>query len=458
VSGDIDFAKIQENVSEVVVFLSTNDPFIPLEASEKYFAKNLPFARIVRTRDAGHFGSQDGYAEFTKLLEEIVAEVRSDLRPLNMTDLPVLLPDDVDFKPTGESPLNYSESFNNGVEKKYGEGWKREPDTLDTFMCSSWYYYRYLDPKNDSAFASPDVLKKWMPVDFYLGGEEHVNGHLLYSRFFTKVLYDAGYIDFDEPFTKHRHQGLILGEDNRKMSKRWGNVINPTDVVNEFGADTVRTYQMFMGPLEDAKPWSTDGVKGVRKFLDRVWRLQEKVVENAGTVGTVGTGRDLSVPDLSVPDPSVHEVDKFLHKTIKKVTADMEVMKFNTAIAKMMELTNTVTKAGAITKDSFEVFIKILSPFAPHMCEELWEALGNRPSVTTQPWPAYDESLVVDDTITIAVQVNGKLRATIELSANASEDEVKKLALEHENVIKWLEGKEPKKVIYVAGKLVSVVV
>lgn len=360
---------------------------------------------------------------------------KGEIQPVPEQDLPVVLPDDVDFKPTGESPLNYSPSFNDGVEEKYGKGWRRETDTLDTFMCSSWYYYRYLDPKNDGAFASPEALKAWMPVDFYLGGEEHVNGHLLYARFFTKVLYDAGYIDFDEPFTKHRHQGLILGEDNRKMSKRWGNVINPTDVVNEYGADTIRTYQMFMGPLEDTKPWSTNGVRGVRKFLDRVWRLQEMV-----------------------GDTEPEEVTRELHKTIKKVGDDMEVMKFNTAIAKMMELTNVITKAGAATGASLGEFMKILCPFAPHIAEEIWEALGNKPSVTTQDWPSYDESLLVQDEVEIVVQINGKVRDKLMVAADASEDDVRAQALSTEKVQKWLDGKDPKKVVYVAGKLVSIVV
>lgn len=361
---------------------------------------------------------------------------KGELHLVPEEDLPVILPDDVDFKPTGESPLNYSPSFQEGVEEKYGKGWKREVDTLDTFMCSSWYYFRYLDPKNDQAFASPEALKKWMPVDFYLGGEEHVNGHLLYSRFFTKVLFDAGYIDFDEPFTKHRHQGLILGEDSRKMSKRWGNVINPTDVVNDYGADTIRTYQMFMGPLEDTKPWSTDGVRGVRKFLDRVWRLQEKV-------GNAAEDASLTVE---------------LHKTVKKVSEDMEQMKYNTAIAKMMELTNVMTKAEAVAKTSLETFMKILAPFAPHMAEEIWEALGNEPSVTEQEWPSYDESLLVEDEIELVVQINGKVRDKITVSADISEDDAKAQALASEKVQKWLDGAEPKKVIYVKGKLVSIVV
>ncbi|MBP9760960.1 MAG: class I tRNA ligase family protein [Candidatus Magasanikbacteria bacterium] len=362
---------------------------------------------------------------------------KGELHPVPESDLPVILPDDVDFKPTGESPLRYSESFNAGVEEKYGTGWKREPDTLDTFMCSSWYYYRYLDPKNDTAFVSPEALKAWMPVDFYLGGEEHVNGHLLYSRFFTKVLYDAGYIDFDEPFTVHRHQGLILGEDSRKMSKRWGNVINPTDIVNEYGADTCRMYEMFMGPLEEAKPWSTGGVKGVRRFLDKVWALQEKVSSEA---------------------PSSKEFTALLHKTIKKVTDDTTTLQYNTAIAKMMECVNAAVKESTIGKKEFELLLLLLAPYAPHVTEELWNAMGNTGFIAQAKWPSYEESLLVEETATLAVQVNGKLRGTIVVDAGIDEEEAKRLAFVEPNVVKWMEGKEPKKVIYIKGKLVSIVV
>jgi leucyl-tRNA synthetase len=358
---------------------------------------------------------------------------KGELQPVPEKDLPVILPDDVDFKPTGQSPLTYSESFNAGVEEKYGKGWKREADTLDTFMCSSWYFFRYLDPKNDEAFASPEQLKKWMPIDFYLGGEEHVNGHLLYARFFTKVLFDEGLIDFNEPFTVNRHQGLILGPDQRKMSKRWGNVVNPTDVVNEFGADTCRMYEMFMGPLEETKPWDTNGVKGVRRFLDRVWRLQEKMGDTAST-------------------------EKLMHQTIKKVTYDLDNMQYNTAIAKMMELSNALQKQETVAKEDLQTFALLLSPFAPHMAEELWEALGNKETIVFAEWPNYDEAKIVEDEMDLVVQVNGKVRAKITVASDISEDDAKEVALADENVQKWLDGNEPKKVIYVKGKLISVVV
>jgi len=421
---------IKNLADEFVCVIDNQFPIIPQEHSEQ-FAKKLD-ARIVYAKSNGeHFDD----AHQPVFEEEVPV---SGLLPLHVEDLPVLLPDDVDFKPTGQSPLTYSEDFSKGVEEKYGKGWKREVDTLDTFMCSSWYYYRYLDPHNDKEFASPNMLKQWMPVDFYLGGAEHVNGHLLYSRFFTKVLHDAGYIDFDEPFLTHRHQGIILGEDNRKMSKRWGNVINPTDVVNEYGADTCRMYEMFMGPLEETKPWNTGGVKGIRRFLDKVWKLQDKT-HNADTI-TQGA-----------------DAEALLHKTIKKVTDDTATLQFNTAIAKMMELVNVWAKEDAISKDHFGVLVTMLAPYAPHMAEELWHGLGHTNSVTTQSWPSYDALLLVEERLTIAVQVNGKLRATIDVPADTTEDEIKQKALAEPNIEKWLEGKEPKKIIYVKGRLVSVV-
>lgn len=419
---------IKDLADEFVVVVDQNYPIIKKEHGEE-LAKVLD-ARLVK--------GNSNLPHFNGVVEEIFNEeiLVSGNMPLSTEDLPVILPNDVDFKPTGQSPLTYSESFQDGVEEKYGAGWKREVDTLDTFMCSSWYFFRYLDPKNDNAFASPEALKNWMPVDFYLGGPEHVNGHLLYARFFTKVLHDAGYIDFDEPFKVHRHQGLILAEDGRKMSKRWGNVINPTDAINEYGADTVRMYEMFMGPLEDAKKWSVNGIKGVRRFLDRVWNLQERIED-------------------AVEDSAM---DALVHKTIKKVGDDIPKLGFNTSIAKLMELSNAMYKVDAVSKQNFETFLKLFSPFAPHMAEELWSALGNTDSVTIQSWPTYDESKLVEDVITLVVQVNGKVRAKLEVASDISEDDAKAAAMEHENVITWLDSKEPKKVIYIKGKLISIVV
>jgi leucyl-tRNA synthetase/predicted alpha/beta hydrolase family esterase len=291
-----DLESIARFVDQTTVIADKDHPTIPkdqIEEQVKAFDARVIFAKANSPHLCGPVEPV--------ILEEVLM---NGVKPVSFNSLPVLLPNDVDFKPTGQSPLTYSPSFQDGVEEKYGKGWKREVNTLDTFMCSSWYFFRYLDPHNEEAFASPEVLKKWMPVDFYLGGAEHVNGHLLYARFFTKVLFDAGYIDFDEPFTVHRHQGLILGPDGRKMSKRWGNVVNPTDVVEQYGADTMRMYEMFMGPLEEDKPWDENGVRGVRRFLDRVWNLQERL-ENGNF-------------ELEI------NLERKLQQTIKKVGDDLE--------------------------------------------------------------------------------------------------------------------------------------
>ena len=443
-----DFENIKTKCDDFVI-IGEKEPTVILRKDLEYL-RNVLDARLVISKPiADHFRGE---------IEQSVLEecLFIGLKPVPEKDLPVILPDDVDFKPTGQSPLNYSKSFNDNVEKKYGQGWKREVDTLDTFMCSSWYYYRYLDPKNENEFASSEVLKKWMPVDFYLGGPEHVNGHLLYSRFFTKVLFDAGYIDFDEPFKITRHQGLILGPNNRKMSKRWGNVVNPTDVVNEYGADTLRTYEMFMGPLESDKPWDTNGVKGVKRFLEKVWNyinniaLEKKFLEKDN-----------------------EKIEVLLNKTIKKVTEDIESRKFNTVVSSLMIFLNEVRKESEekvigdmpknitrtlLSKKQIEKFILMLSPFAPHISEELWQILGNKDSLVFEKWPDYDKSKIIEDTFKIAVQINGKVRANIEINTDDSKEKVSKKALAEENVKKWIEGKEIKKVIYIKNKLISIVI
>ncbi|KKR72647.1 leucine--tRNA ligase [Candidatus Roizmanbacteria bacterium RIFCSPLOWO2_01_FULL_40_14] len=390
----------------------------------------------------------------------MVYDDRGKLHPVKKEDLPVILPEDVDFKPTGQSPLTYSDLFQKGVEEKYGKGWKREVDTLDTFMCSSWYYYRYLDPHNDQAFASEEALKKWMPVDFYLGGVEHVNGHLLYARFFTKVLYDAGYINFDEPFSVHRHQGTILGPDNHRMSKRWGNVINPTDVVEKYGADTARVYEMFMGPLEQDKSWNDNAVQGVRRFLVRIWNLVQDEKK-------------------SLADTSSETLQRLLHKTVQIVSDDTKNLKYNTAIARFMEFTNLWMRQGEqLSKDDTKTFLKLLAPYAPHMTEELYQKIKGslaKPdlaprekdqvikeykSIHLESWPSYDEKLIQEDNVTIVVQVNGKVRQTLDVRHQTAENKVEVIALvqQDEKVKKYLEGKQIKQEIFVPGKLVNFVV
>jgi leucyl-tRNA synthetase len=350
------------------------------------------------------------------------------------SELPVTLPDNVEFVPTGRSPLNDHPEFMN-APAKYGENARREPDTMDTFVDSSWYFFRFADPHNDKEFASKEAMQKWTPVDMYVGGAEHTVLHLMYARFFTKVLFDAGYINFDEPFMKLRHQGIILGEDGRKMSKRWGNVINPLDVIDELGADALRMYEMFMGPIDQMKPWSTQTVQGVRRFLDRVYNLKELV-----------------------KNESNEKIESELNKLIKKVTEDLNDMKFNTAIAKFMEFNNLVEEKGEISKDQWERFLKLLAPFAPFITEELWHELGHKDSIHAETWPKFDESLIQQSGIVIGIQINGKVRADIEVMIDESEESVKEKALAKAEVQKWTEGKEIKKFIYVKGKIVNIVI
>ncbi len=353
--------------------------------------------------------------------------------PVPEKDLPVKLPTDVDFRPTGESPLVRSKSFHKVKCPKCKKPARREVDTMDTFVCSSWYYLRFADPNNKKQFASKKALEKYLPVDFYMGGAEHTVLHLLYARFFTKALMKYGYVAFDEPFQKLRHQGIILGEDGNKMSKSKGNVINPDQIVKEFGADSLRLYEMFMGPLDDMKAWNTASIVGLRRFLEKVWKLQEKV-----------SGKN--------------EMGSTLHKTIKKVTEDLEELKFNTAISSLMILVNEMEKIEKIGVASYQTLLILLSSFAPHVAEELWQKLGNKKSIFLAPWPKYDAKKIVDDTVKIAVQVNGKVRATIELSPTALETEAKEKALLDENVQNFVQGKTVRKFIYVPGRIINFVV
>jgi leucyl-tRNA synthetase len=312
---------------------------------------------------------------------------------------------------------------------------------MDTFVCSSWYYLRYSDPKNEQEFASKENLKKWLPVDLYVGGAEHTVLHLLYSRFFTKVLHKLGLIDFDEPFLKLRHQGIILAEDGTKMSKSKGNVVNPDEVVAEYGADALRMFEMFMGPLEDMKPWQTKGIIGVSRFLERVNRLVDTILN-----------KETDNPKCL----------RNTNKTIKKVSEDIENLKFNTAIAALMEYLNYLEKATAeknsVNKEVVEIFIKLLAPFAPHLVEYLWLKIGHQTSIFQEKWPEYDPELVKDEEIEMVVQINGKVRGRMLVGAEISEDEAKERALGSENLKKHLEGKEIRKVIFVKGKLINLVV
>ena len=357
------------------------------------------------------------------------------------TDLPVLLPQDVDFRPTGESPLKHSQEFNQVACPQCGGSAHRESDTMDTFVCSSWYFLRYTDPQNQEVFAGATPINNWLPVDLYLGGAEHTVLHLLYSRFFTKVLKKYGYVSFDEPFLKLRHQGIILGEDGNKMSKSKGNVVNPDVLVKNSGADSLRMYEMFMGPLEEMKPWNSKGISGVERFLDRMSRLTE-----------------------DAPRANDAKVLSLLHQTIKKVGDDIEGFKFNTAISALMILVNEIyevkNKSGSwpLDENNLGYFLRLLEPFAPHLAEELWESLGRDNFLALVSWPTYNPDLMVSDTFTLAVQVSGKLRASLEVSSSASETDIIALAKSDSSVSKWLEGKEIIRSVYVPGKLLNLVI
>ncbi len=308
---------------------------------------------------------------------------------------------------------------------------------------SSWYYLRYIDPKNKKALADAKKEKYWMPVDLYVGGAEHATRHLLYARFWHKFLYDIGVVSGKEPFKKLVHVGLINGEDGRKMSKRWGNIINPDDVIAEYGADTLRLYEMFMGPFGQNISWSTKSVSGMRRFLERVWQLNAKC----------------QMPNAkSIPNNKNLKLEKLLHQTVKKVTEDIDSFKFNTAISSLMVLSNEFEKLESLAKDYYETFLILLSPFAPHISEELWRNLGNKKSIFLESWPKYDPKLVKEEEIELVVQVNGKLKDRIKVAADISEDEAKKAATQSTKIKKIIDSKPIKKVIFVKGKLINIVV
>ena len=385
--------------------------------------------------------------------------------PLEEKDLPLELPHVESYKPTetGESPLATISDWVSCECPQCGNKAKRETDTMPNWAGSSWYFLRYIDPKNDQVFADQKKLKYWTPVDLYNGGMEHTVLHLLYSRFWHKFLFDEGHVPTAEPYAKRISHGMILGPDGDKMSKSRGNVINPDEIIKKHGADTLRIYEMFIGPFDQAASWSEGGVEGVSRFLDKVWRYCEKWIKDYEHVlkNKLPHGfHEESVDNL---------LNKELHKLINKVSQDLENIKFNTSVAEMMSFMNQVryeTDNGKIetatekmlTKPQLEKFLTILAPFAPHLTEELWEKLGNKKSIHLESWPKYDPKLVVDDTIELVIQVNGKLRDTIEVSADITKDEAIELAKKAENIQKWLEGKEIKKEIFVSGKLVNLVV
>ncbi len=375
--------------------------------------------------------------------------------PLSEKDLPLVLPKVKNYQPTdnGESPLaKVAKWVNTKCPKCKGKA-KRETDTMPNWAGSSWYYLRYADSKNAKAFASEKNLKYWTPVDWYNGGNEHTTLHLLYSRFWHKFLFDLKLVPTKEPYMKRTSHGMILGDGGVKMSKSLGNVINPDDVVNTYGADTLRVYEMFMGPFDQAIAWSEEAIIGPRRFLEKVWKtgIKLQTQQNLNRVGAPGER-------VKRVNFAVSAVTKLLHKTIKKVGEDIEDMRFNTAISSMMILATEMDKAERVSKEDYKNFLQILAPFAPHMADELWHMLGEKSSINASSWPTFDLKMLVDDEIKIVVQINGKMRTEIMIKADEGEEEIKRKVLANEIVGKYTTGTEPKKVIYVKGRLVNIVI
>ena len=427
----VNWKAVDKAVLNKNLILSDDDPYIKKETH-----KNLPPGWFYQLWSGfGHFQQK----QVPKLLQMILESKNTGWIPLPESELPLKLPKVEKYQPTdtGESPLAAITKWVNTKCPNCGKPAKRETDTMPNWAGSSWYFLRYADPENAKQFASMEKLKYWMSVDWYNGGMEHTVLHLLYSRFWNQFLYDIGTVPTSEPYKKRTSHGMILAKGGEKMSKSRGNVVNPDEMVDQFGADALRTYIMFMGPFDQAVEWDTNGLVGVRRFLEKVWGLQDKINKKASVDKKVQT---------------------LLHQTIKKVTEDIEGMRFNTAISKMMELVNEMSRVEQISAADYSLFVKLLSPFAPHICEEIWSMLGHKKSISFEQWPQYDEKLTVESEITLAVQVNGKLRDTLTVAADISEEDAKKVVLASEKIQKWLEGGEPKKIIYVKGKLISIVI
>lgn len=377
--------------------------------------------------------------------------------PVPYENLPVILPEDVAFRPSGESPLNYVEEFINTTCPRCGKPAKRETDTMDTFVCSSWYFTRFCSPNNSDMPFTKEAADYWMPVDQYIGGVEHAILHLMYARFFTKFLHDIGMLSCVEPFTNLLTQGMVL-KDGAKMSKSKGNVVSPEEIINKYGADTARLFILFASPPERDLEWSDQGVEGSYRFLNRVWRLVNDYADSIINVGEVDTSQEF--------DQATKDLHYKTHFTIKKVTDDLEErFNFNTAVSAIMELSNTISSYRdnpkpnlPVVKEAIESLLLLLSPFCPHFCEELWSKIGNKESITLQPWPKYDEKALIKDEVEIVVQVNGKVRDRIKAPVNSNEDELHQIALQNSRIIELTKDKKIVKIIVIPNKLINIVV
>jgi leucyl-tRNA synthetase/predicted alpha/beta hydrolase family esterase len=431
-----DFKKIKKNSENFVVLADSEYHTVPKDQLDE-MAKNLDAKYITSKPVAPHFKGKEE-PEILKVFED------EGVIPLPENSLPVKLPDVEKYQPTddGESPLS---AITKWVEVKCpccGGRARRETDTMPNWAGSSWYYLRYMDPKNSKVFADSKKLAYWNMVDWYNGGMEHTTLHLLYSRFWHKFLFDIGVVPTKEPYNKRTSHGLILAEGGVKMSKSKGNVINPDDLIKNLGADALRVYEMFMGPFDQAIAWNTDGIVGTRRFIEKVWRIGQKVAEFKGVL----------------PKEENKELETLIHKTVKKVGEDIENMRFNTAISALMICANDMDSSGFVSKKNFEMFLMVLSPFAPHVSEELWAMLKNKGLISNADWPNYDDKKTINENVIIVVQVNGKIRAQFLASNEIEEKEALLKAKELPEIQTWISGKVIKKEIYVKGKLVSLVV
>ncbi len=442
-----EYVKLQNMVTHEEVVFEVTDVHTYKRLGE-FLADKAVFAKMAPNKDYKNeteleeeYAFTPGYVEKIRkngLIVWGIKRVQPGLVGVPEDQLPVTLPDVKKYEPTGtgESPLANITDWVNTTCPKCGGPAKRETNTMPQWAGSNWYFLRYCDPHNNSQLADPEKLKAWLPVDVYIGGAEHAVLHLLYARFIYKFLHDIGAVPTelpDEPFTKLINQGLILAEDGQKMSKSRGNVINPDLVVREYGADSLRMFEMFMGPLEDVKPWNTRGIVGVRRFLDKVWDLQEKVDDS-------------------------HDLHREIHTLVKQIGDDIATFSLNTAVSNFMKWTNTAAAWQKVSKKELETFLTLLSPFAPHLAQELWSKLGHEDQVHDQPWPSYDPALTVAESAEVVVQVNGKVRDTFTVPTGTADAALQQQALASEKIQKWLDGKPPKKVIVVKGKLVSIVV
>ncbi len=429
VDWNFDIAGVNNATQELVLLADETESVFPLEQHRKMARAYKAAIQVVKPVEE-HF-----CADIEPAILDLVTITGWNALPDSA--LPLTLPQVEKYEPTdnGESPLASISEFVNTTCPRCGGAATRETDTMPNWAGSSWYFLRYIDAHNDAEFAAAEKLKYWMPVDLYNGGMEHTTLHLLYSRFWNKFMFDCGFVPTSEPYARRVSHGLIMAEDGTKMSKSKGNVVNPDEIVAAQGADTLRMYELFIGPFSEPAPWSENGVSGVRRFLDRVMRLPEMIVE-----------------------ADSEEVLRTLHKTLKKVSEDIDRMSFNTAVAQHMTFVNSVYAAGGISRESLKTYVRLLSVFAPHVCEELWEALGGEGLVSAQSWPQFNHNLVIDETFELVVQINGKVRDRIIAATGMPDDELKALALSSPKIVEWLAGVQPEKVIVVKGKLVNIVI